>query len=458
MNKINLDIFFKHTFAQLKYISIILFVSIILIKIGFDYYDKKNILTNQVNTLNNLTRENLISGNTKDLYLQSNKIIGNNGVTEISFLRNEHLLFSERIDNNSYFPNYTVESLVKFNPKLNSEELSNVAGKLVIKFDIDGIYLFFITSILLLFIYLFVLNRLINFKFLQLNKSLILPLNYLVSHLKNKTDKFNLEFSNFQMISEISQLIDSYNYFIDIAEGAEALRLENERKLIVYNISRQVSHDIRSPLSALNMALTSIKGVDEDRRMLIINAVQRINDIANELLLKTKTAENDNHSFYEIKNTQKNENISLILEQIISEKCIQYSDKMNVNIRADDLRAELGFVDINASDLKRILSNLINNSVESFRDNTGEVIVSVRTYPQVVQIIVSDNGCGISLDKLNRLGEKGFTFSKHGNGLGIYHAKKTIEDAGGKFDIISKVNVGTTVTITLRRILVPDVF
>jgi signal transduction histidine kinase len=57
--------------------------------------------------------------------------------------------------------------------------------------------------------------------------------------------------------------------------------------------SKQVAHDIRSPLSALSMIVGTLKDLPEEKRILIRNATQRINDIANGLLQKSKsTSEN----------------------------------------------------------------------------------------------------------------------------------------------------------------------
>ena len=48
----------------------------------------------------------------------------------------------------------------------------------------------------------------------------------------------------------------------------------------------------------------------------------------------------------------------------------------------------------------------------------------------------------MSYDKVN-------SNSNSGNGLGVYHAKKTIEDHGGRFNILSQIGEGTVVSIYL---------
>ena len=69
-----------------------------------------------------------------------------------------------------------------------------------------------------------------------------------------------------------------------------------------------------------------------------------------------------------------------------------------------------------------------------------------------VLIEVKDNGKGIPPEVLAKLGQKGETYGKAGgNGLGLYHARTTIEGWGGSFKIESVPGKGTAVLITLPR-------
>lgn len=394
---------------------------------------RREVIQNYGDKITALISEPIQLGSHLEAYNRIQSLVGKHGIKCIDF----------EVDGNMYGnceKYFKIQKVVFDNTKYFGA--SNI--KLDVFFDTSDIIHSIIIDVLFRF-FIFAISLSVGFYFFKKRISVLIND---FSNLLNKLDSRN-ETNFSSKILEIHNLEKELNTIF-----------KNEihlAKQISFNqLAQQVSHDIRSPLSALNMALSSIQVVAEDRRILINNAVQRINEIANDLLLKTKTSVNENPTYNSINSLQKSEHISLIVEQIISEKCIQYRDKMNVKIRADELNSDIGFADINDSDLKRILSNLINNSVEAFKNNDGEVIVSIRTYPEVVQIVVSDNGCGISLENLIRLGEKGFTISKDGNGLGIYHAKKKIENLGGKFNVISKVDVGTTVTITLKRLLVPN--
>jgi hypothetical protein len=73
-----------------------------------------------------------------------------------------------------------------------------------------------------------------------------------------------------------------------------------------------------------------------------------------------------------------------------------------------------------------------------------------------------DNGKGIPPEILARLGERGVTHGKEGtqsgSGIGVYHARETVENAGGKFSIQSQVGIGTMITLTMPRVATPSWF
>ena len=69
-----------------------------------------------------------------------------------------------------------------------------------------------------------------------------------------------------------------------------------------------------------------------------------------------------------------------------------------------------------------------------------------------MEITVKDNGKGIPIDLLGKLGTRGETHGKEdGSGLGLFHARTSCEAWGGNLSIKSQLGVGTTVSISLPR-------
>lgn len=263
---------------------------------------------------------------------------------------------------------------------------------------------------------------------------------------------------------EATALSRYYNKFMNYLQHAD---------LALANLAKQVAHDIRSPLSALDMMMSETSHIPEDKRIIIRSAVNRIQDISNDLLSKNRSLNPKN-----VNSNQKEDNdsnvdplntlgqkilLSGIIEGLLSEKRAQYRMKSGISIQSSMGAKSYGlFVTVNIREFKRVLSNLISNSVEAFDHNTGEVVVDL--YPLAddlnkISLSIKDNGKGIPEDILSRLGTKGETFGKQsGNGLGIYHAKSTIESWGGELKIKSTLGLGTEVQIILPKQKEPDTF
>ncbi|MGZ4159518.1 MAG: sensor histidine kinase [Neobacillus sp.] len=273
--------------------------------------------------------------------------------------------------------------------------------------------------------------------------------------------------TNFQMLkddglsfSEFTDLVQAINRMsMQINISTEKIhQLEASAK--ISEIAKQVAHDIRSPLSALTMILNSLDQVSEDKRILIRTAVQRINDIANDLLNRGRSA-SENQPLKN-PNALSIEFLAPIIDTIVSEKRIHFREKKHLEIEVD-LDSSYGvFANINPIELKRTISNLVNNAVEALPEDSGKIVVAVRKNGNNPSIIIQDNGKGIPEHILKKLGEHGITHGKDGitsgNGLGIYHAKKTIQDVGGKFQIQSQEGIGTLVTLIFPTNKTPNWF
>ena len=253
-------------------------------------------------------------------------------------------------------------------------------------------------------------------------------------------------------VEELSQLKDVFGGLLEAVQKEAHKRQETEKELAVQNLARQVAHDIRSPLAALEVAAEDISRFSEEKRVLIRSAVGRIRDIANNLLEATREG-NSSSSAETI------EIIAPLIDSVVSEKRTQFSNKAALYIeRSYEPEAVTAFSRVDAVTFKRLLSNLINNSIEAMKDH-GAVRITLALSGELVELRIADDGPGMPPQVLERLGQRGNTVGKSGgSGLGLHHAKSYVESWGGTLAIGTKEGSGTTVFIRLPRAYAPEWF
>lgn len=257
------------------------------------------------------------------------------------------------------------------------------------------------------------------------------------------------------IVGYIILLSSIFAYFLKrIVTREEQVKVEKEmlRLTEIANINealsnqaRQVAHDIRSPLSVLNMIVPALADDSAERKDLVNQAVERINGIAAELLNKGTISNGLNYRYNPLK----------IIERIVNEKKATLTEGITLKHDAVDPQLDV-VVKMKESDLERILSNLINNSIEATDIKTGQIFCSFQTSSDCFEIVITDNGKGIPSHLLDKLGQKGFSYGKEssnssGSGLGLFHAKSALEEIGGRLLISSISKSGTTVRLQFPR-------
>ncbi len=227
--------------------------------------------------------------------------------------------------------------------------------------------------------------------------------------------------------------------------------IELKRRSAIADLAAQVSHDIRSPLAALEIGTRELDGVANESRELIRVAIHRIRNIANDLL--------DKHRLERAPRIEEPHNILLSLNLIVNEKRFEYRDKQSTGISLDfEETAYDAFSIYEPNEFNRTLSNLINNAIESLNES-GKVELSLKKIPDFAVITIADTGKGISPHILPKLMRPGVTYDKPtGNGLGLFHAKNCVTDWRGELKLYSELGKGTRVEIILPLSKKPEWF
>lgn len=111
-------------------------------------------------------------------------------------------------------------------------------------------------------------------------------------------------------------------------------------------------------------------------------------------------------------------------------------------------------VRVSLSELQQVMLNLINNALDAMEKKGGKITLSTRVEDGFVAVDVADTGIGIPAAYLNRIFDPFFTTKAvgKGTGLGLSICYGIIENMGGRIDVQSTVEVGTTVSVYIPSV------
>ena len=250
---------------------------------------------------------------------------------------------------------------------------------------------------------------------------------------------------------ECSQAGDWYSLFHAINEMATILsaHAENQRqtKEFLQDIISDVSHQIKTPLSALKMYHEIIESHKDDAAAVSSfteksqREIKRMEDVIYTLL---KLARLD-AGIIQMEKTP--ENLSVLMQDVMERfeiwaerehKTITLSGKEDVVLSCDALW------------VSEAIGNIVKNALEH-TENGGHIEVKWSQSPLMTQIEISDDGKGIHPEDLynifKRFYRSRFSSDVHGIGLGLPLAKSIVEAHGGTISVTSSLSAGTTFTL-----------
>lgn len=226
--------------------------------------------------------------------------------------------------------------------------------------------------------------------------------------------------------------------------------IKSYKNITVAELYDEMLHNLASPVKTLRQIYkkqSNGKNVTEKDFEVIGNCISHI-----ESYLKAQQGPS---------NTYSNSSVTClddVVESVINGKMLEYSSKeKQVKIEFDVSESDYGaFSNIKFSQLRDILSNMINNSYDALK-RQGNIKLKLTESKDFHTITLWDNGRGIKDDDLKVIFDREFSL-KGSSGLGLHHAKKIIEKIGGSICVESKLNAWTEFKISLPKISRPSWF
>lgn len=203
--------------------------------------------------------------------------------------------------------------------------------------------------------------------------------------------------------SEIEVLVAAYNNMIDQLEESAAKLARSEREQAWREMAKQVAHEIKNPLTPMRLSVQSFerKFNPEDE-----NIKEKLAEYSQTLIQQIDVMSSIASAFSDFAKmpTQKKEEIEVISVvklalDIFNEKSIKYLPE----------NKEL-FAFLDKTQLIRIVTNLVKNAIQATENEENPLIqVEVLEHQNIIKIVVSDNGKGISNDVKDLIFEPKFT-------------------------------------------------
>ncbi len=246
---------------------------------------------------------------------------------------------------------------------------------------------------------------------------------------------------------DLEILNKNFNSMIVRLKNQQDKLIINERYEAWGNLARKLAHEIKNPLTPIQLSIDRIKEkyinqVDknekdnfEENLKIINNQIKQIGNLVNEFsdfarMPKPVLKENDLIKII-------HENIRLLSEIDNSIKINLYNKKPSILLKCDK------------EQISRVIFNLIKNSVESIQqkaENTSnfDKIITIEIFERnnQIYIIIKDSGLGFENIKNNikDILNPYFTTKKNGTGLGLSIVNKIINDHKGEINFVSIPN------------------
>ncbi|MEA2711705.1 MAG: hypothetical protein QOF78_4306 [Phycisphaerales bacterium] len=219
------------------------------------------------------------------------------------------------------------------------------------------------------------------------------------------------------------------------------------------------SHELRTPLS-IAMGYSELAVRDKSAAGPLKDYLERVNRALKRLnyLMQQITTMLEAGQFEQPLNRKDVEIAELIRAAV--EDVRPFVDVRHQKL-ALDVPERMGVMSLDAEKIRDALNHLLLNAIK-FTPDEGTITVAAAQRDGETQIRISDTGCGIDPTHLPRIGEAFFTgfdvthhssghfeHGRQGLGLGLSVVKSFVALHGGKLDISSELQCGTTVTITL---------
>jgi nitrogen fixation/metabolism regulation signal transduction histidine kinase len=244
---------------------------------------------------------------------------------------------------------------------------------------------------------------------------------------------------------ELKRLVDAFNSMAAELKAQRA-QLERTHRLEAWaEMARQVAHEIKNPLTPIQLSAEHLQRVHADRGEPMGPVLEGcVNTILGQVhLLRQISAEFSN---FASSPTAKLGPVDV--EELVAEVVEPYRTGLAGRIPIHTRVGSLPRAFVDRTLVARALANIIENALFAMPAE-GSVTIEGRVEGTFIVLTVTDTGVGMDPDALGRVFEPYFSTKTTGTGLGLPIARRNVELSGGTIEVASAKGKGTVVTLQL---------
>ena len=315
-----------------------------------------------------------------------------------------------------------------------------------IKISFAIIYMIVVT--LLLFLSISIAIRFSSRFFVSINNLISASNNIGKGNLDSKVPEITTD-------KELEKLNKNFNLMIDRLKTQQNKLLANERHEAWENVARKIAHEIKNPLTPIQLIIDSLKNkytslLDENNKKSFNDKVKTINKqvkLIEQLVNEFSDFARMPKPIFKKLNLYKTINDTLKLMKI-------NDDSIDISFKCSDKI----FIKADNEQINRVFINLIKNSIESLNekhqkisDFDKKINIEINEINDYIEILIIDNGTGFKNKNLSDVTKPYYTTKKNGSGLGLSIVVKIINDHNGTIDFVD-YNKGAKIKLTFPKL------
>ena len=302
---------------------------------------------------------------------------------------------------------------------------------------ISFVFIYLVIVSLLLFLSISIAIRFSSRFFRSINNLIIASSNIGKGNLNTKVPEIKAD-------KDIELLNKNFNLMTNQLRVQQKKLIINERHEAWENLARKLAHEIKNPLTPIQLTIDRLKSKYTDKI-----EIEQKDDFTKSLKIigkQIKQIENLVNEFSDFARMPKpilkdNDLVPLIKENINFIKELDRNISINFNVNMDEV-----ILNSDNEQLSRVFFNMIKNSIESIQEKRsnnvsfkGKIDIFLNVTMSNIDFIIIDNGLGFGTfkDNIKDLLNPYFTTKEKGTGLGLAIVNKIINDHNGSIEFIT---------------------